>query len=123
MLKMYVAQQCFGLSDEGIEDAPYDSQAIRRFVGIDLGREAAPEATTRLKFRRLLETHGLTREIFETLRDHLAREGLLLREGTVPAFGEDGRDADRRLAQPKNRERSRVPDMHQSKKATRGTSA
>ena len=33
MLRMYIAQQCFGLSDEGIEDAIYDSQAIRRFVG------------------------------------------------------------------------------------------
>jgi IS5 family transposase len=33
MLRMYVAQQCFGLSDEGIEDALYDSQAIRRLVG------------------------------------------------------------------------------------------
>jgi IS5 family transposase len=41
---MYVAQQCFGLSDEGIEDAIYDSQAIRRFVGIDLNRETAPKA-------------------------------------------------------------------------------
>lgn len=39
MLRMYVAQQCFGLSDEGIEDAIYDSQAIRNFVGIDLNRE------------------------------------------------------------------------------------
>jgi hypothetical protein len=35
MLRMYVAQQCFGLSDEGIEDAIYDSQAIRGFVGIE----------------------------------------------------------------------------------------
>jgi len=42
MLRRYVAQQCFGLSDERIEDALYDSQAIRRFVGIDLNREAAP---------------------------------------------------------------------------------
>ena len=57
MLRMYVAQQCFGLSDEGIEDALYDSQAIRRVVGIDLSRESAPDATTLLKFRRLLETH------------------------------------------------------------------
>jgi IS5 family transposase len=32
-------QQCFGLSDEGIEDAVYDSQAIRGFVGIDLNRK------------------------------------------------------------------------------------
>jgi IS5 family transposase len=46
MLRMYVAQQCFGLSDEGIEDAIYDSQAIRGFVGIDLSRESAPDATT-----------------------------------------------------------------------------
>jgi IS5 family transposase len=46
MLRMYVAQQCFGLSDEGIEDAIYDSQAIRSFVGIDLSRESAPDATT-----------------------------------------------------------------------------
>lgn len=54
MLRMYIAQQCFGLSDEGTEDALYDSQAIRSFVGIDLNREAAPDATTLLKFRRLL---------------------------------------------------------------------
>jgi len=50
MLRMYVAQQCFNLSDEGIEDALYDSQAIRRFVGIDLARDTAPDATTLLKF-------------------------------------------------------------------------
>ncbi len=42
MLRMYVAQQCFGLPDEGIEDAIYDSQSIRAFVGIDLGLETAP---------------------------------------------------------------------------------
>lgn len=60
MLRMYIAQQCFGLSDEGIEDALYDSQAIRRFVGIDLARESAPDATTLLKFRRLLETNEWT---------------------------------------------------------------
>jgi IS5 family transposase len=83
MLRMYVAQQCFGLSDEGIEDALYDSQAIRGFVGIDLSREAAPDATTLLKFRRLLEQHGLTRRIFETINASLADRGLLLREGTI----------------------------------------
>jgi len=111
MLRMYVAQQCFGLSDEGIEDAVYDSHAIRRFVGIDLAREAAPDATTLLKFRRLLETQGLSRVIFETIRDHLAREGLLLREGTLV-------DATLIAAPPstKNRDRARDPDMHQTRK-------
>ena len=54
ILRMYIVQQCFGFSDEGTEDAVYDSQAIRRFVGIDLNREAASDATTLLKFRSLL---------------------------------------------------------------------
>lgn len=63
MLRMYVAQQSFGLSDKGMDDALYDSQAIRGFVGIDLSRESAPDATTLLKFRRLLETRGLMRKI------------------------------------------------------------
>ena len=49
ILRMYIAQQCFGLSDEGIEDALNDSQAIRRFVGTDLGHQSAPDATTLLK--------------------------------------------------------------------------
>jgi IS5 family transposase len=79
MLRMYIAQQCFGLSDEGIEDALYDSQAIRHFVGIDLGRESAPDATTLLKLRRLLESHQLTDAIFPAINAHLAEQGLLMR--------------------------------------------
>lgn len=111
MLRMYVAQQCFGLSDEGIEDAIYDSQSIRRFVGIDLARESAPDATTLLKFRRLLETHGLTRRIFETINGHLAQKGLMMREGTIV-------DATIIAAPPstKNRDKARDPEMHQTKK-------
>ena len=111
MLRMYVAQQCFGLSDEGIEDALYDSQAIRRFVGIDLSRKAAPDATTLLKFRRLLEAHELTRKIFETINGHLAGKGLMMREGTIV-------DATLIAAPPstKNEAKSRDPEMHQAKK-------
>ena len=108
---MYVAQQCFGLSDEGVEDAIYDSQAIRRFVGIDLNRESAPDATTLLSFRHLLESHELTESIFNTINGHLAERGLLLREGTIV-------DATLIAAPPstKNKEGKRDPDMHQSKK-------
>jgi IS5 family transposase len=111
MLRMYIAQQCFGLSDEGIEDALYDSQSIRSFVGIDLGREGAPDATTLLKFRRLLEEHELTQRIFEAIKTHLADKGLLLREGTIV-------DATLIAAPPstKNAEKSRDPEMHQTKK-------
>lgn len=96
---------------QGTEDALYDSQAIRRFVGIDLGREAAPDATTLLKFRRALERYGLTRRVFETINAPLAEQGLLLREGTIV-------DATI-IAAPsstKNRKKARDPQMHQVKK-------
>jgi IS5 family transposase len=111
MLRMYIAQQCFGLSDEGIEDAIYDSQAIRGFVGIDLTHESAPDATTLLKFRRLLETHNLTRRIFDEINGHLAGKGLVMREGTIV-------DATLIAAPPstKNRDKERDTEMHQSKK-------
>jgi IS5 family transposase len=111
MLRMYIAQNCFGLSDEAMEDAIYDSQAIRRFVGIDLGREAAPDATTLLKFRRVLHEQRLTEAIFATINAHLAAKGLMLRQGTVV-------DATL-IAAPsstKNRTRSRDPEMHQTRK-------
>ena len=111
MLRMYIAQQCFGLSDEGIEDALYDSQAIRRFVGIDLSRESAPDATTLLNFRHLLESHQLTESIFNAINGHLAEKGLLLREGSIV-------DATLIAAPPstKNKAGKRDPEMHQSKK-------
>ncbi len=111
MLRMYIAQQCFGLSDEGIEDAIYDSQSIRAFVGVDLTHDSAPDATTLLKFRRLLEQHKLTRRIFDEINGHLASKGLLMREGTIV-------DATLIAAPPstKNDDKKRDPEMHQSKK-------
>ncbi len=75
LLRMYIAQQCLGLSGEGIEDAIYDSQAIRGFVGIDVTRKSAPDSTTLLKFRRLLKKHNLTRRIFDGINGHLASSG------------------------------------------------
>jgi len=111
MLRMYIAQQCFGLSDEGIEDALYDSQAIRGFVGMDLSRESAPDATTLLKFRRLLEEQQLTERIFSAINTVLAAQGLILKEGTVV-------DATI-IAAPsstKNQKGERDPEMHQTRK-------
>ena len=111
MLRMYVAQQVLGLSDEGIEDSIYDSQSVRAFVGVDLAVEAAPDATTLLKFRRLLESEKLTKKMFEAINRRLAARGLLLRNGTIV-------DATLIAAAPstKNRNGERDPEMHQSKK-------
>ena len=111
MLRMYFLQQWFGLADEAVEDAIYDSQAMREFVGIDLAREAVPDATTLLKFRRLLEAHDLTAKLFEGINSHLTERGLLLREGTMV-------DATIIAAAPstKNKAHERDPEMHQTRK-------
>ena len=111
MLRMYFLQQWYSVSDEGLEDAIYDSHAMRDFVGIDLGREQVPDATTLLKFRRLLEDKQLTAAIFESVNAHLCERGLLMREGTLV-------DATIIAAPPstKNEDKARDPEMHQAKK-------
>ncbi len=83
MLRVYFVQQWNGLSDEGVEDAITDSQALRTFVGIDLSREAVPDATTVLQFRHLLEKHDLTKKLFEAVNGKLSAAGLMMREGTI----------------------------------------
>tara|TARA_R110002094_G_scaffold192267_1_gene166511 strand:+ start:77 stop:1057 length:981 start_codon:yes stop_codon:yes gene_type:complete len=111
MLRMYFVQQWYALADEALEDAIYDSQALRDFVGIDLGVESVPDATTLLKFRHLLEKQALTQVIFEQISDHLTERGMLMREGTIV-------DATIIAAPPstKNRAKARDPEMHQAKK-------
>jgi transposase, IS5 family len=111
MLRMYCLQQWYGLADAALEDALYDSQALRDFVGIDLSRESVPDATTLLKFRRLLQDNDLTRALFDQINAHLSEQGLLMRAGTIV-------DATI-IAAPsstKNQDKSRDPEMHQTKK-------
>jgi IS5 family transposase len=111
MLRVYFLQQWYGLADEALEDALYDSCALRDFAGIDLTTESVPDATTLLKFRRLLETHDLCKGLFAAINADLTARGLLLREGTLV-------DATLIAAAPstKNKERKRDPEMHQTKK-------
>lgn len=111
MLRIYFLQQWYGLSDPGMEDALYDSEAMRRFVRIDLAGDAIPDETTVLNFRHLLERHHLTEQIFEVTKGYLSEKGLLLREGTIV-------DATILNAPPstKNTTRTRDPEMKQTKK-------
>jgi IS5 family transposase len=111
MLRLYFVQQWYGLSDEALEDAVSDSAAIRNFVGVDLGHEEAPDATTVLKFRRLLEEQKLTAVLFEEINAHLRERGVMMREGTMV-------DATiiNAPTSTKNRDNARDPEMHQTKK-------
>jgi transposase, IS5 family len=111
MLRVYFLQQWYGLADEALEDALYDSQALRGFARIDLAGGNVPDATTLLKFRHLLENHDLCKGLFDAINADLAARGLLLREGTLV-------DATL-IAAPsstKNEKRARDPEMHQTKK-------
>ena len=74
MLRVYFTQQWYSLADEAVEDAIYDSQPVRAFVGVDLARESAPDATTLLKFRRLLETNESTQRMFIAINATLANQ-------------------------------------------------
>ena len=111
MLRVYFLQQWYGLADEALEDALYDSQALRGFARIDLADEGVPDATTLLNFRHLLETHDLCKGLFIAVNADLAERGLLLREGTLV-------DATLIAAPPstKNQAKQRDPEMHQTKK-------
>ena len=83
MLRVYFLQQWYGLADEALEDALYDSQALQRFARIDLAAEGVPDATTLLNFRHLLETHDLCKGLFSAINADLAARGLLLRAGAI----------------------------------------
>jgi len=111
MLRIYFLQQWYALADEALEDAIYDSQAMRDFIGLDLAIESVPDATTLLRFRHLLEQHALTQRIFEEINASLAEQGLFMREGTIV-------DATIVAAAPstKNQARQRDPEMKQTRK-------
>ena len=111
MLRMYFVQHWFNLADEACEDALLDSPALRRFVGIDLGMERVPDATTLLKFRRRIEDKQLGAALFAKVGEVLQAQGLKVGKGTIV-------DATI-IAAPsstKNAERERDPEMHQTRK-------
>lgn len=111
MLRMYLMQIWFNLSDEGIEDSIYDSYAMRSFMHIDFNVQQVPDATTLLKFRHMLEKNKLGEKIFADVNERLDKSGLIMHGGTIV-------DASL-IAAPKstkNKTGERDPEMHQTKK-------
>ena len=111
MLRMYFVQQWYGLADEAVEDAIYDSQALRNFMDIDLSRQSVPDATTLMGFRHLLEANNLAQALLVEVNAMLIERGLLMSKGTLV-------DATL-IAAPsstKNQKHARDAEMHQTKK-------
>ena len=83
MLRMYLLQVWFHLSDEAVEDQINDSYAMRKFMGLDFATEQVPDATTLLHFRHLLETHRLGEAMFAALNRLFEANGWIMRGGSV----------------------------------------
>ena len=111
MLRMYLLQVWFNLSDEGVEDAIYYSYAMRRFMDLDFAIEQVPDATTLLHFRHLLEARKVGEKLFAAQTEIFESEGWIMRGGSII-------DATI-IAAPsstKNASSTRDPEMHQTKK-------
>lgn len=111
MLRIHFVQHWFNLADEACEEALYDSAGLRRFVGIDLGREPVPDATTMLRFRRLLGEHKLGEQLFATVGEVLQQGGFKLKTGTIVDATIIGAPSS-----TKNADHARDPEMHQTRK-------
>lgn len=111
MLRMYLLQAWFNLSDEGIEDAIYDSYAFRKFMKIDFVTEQVPDSTTLLKFRHMIEENQLGEKFFQAINRVMEATGHMMRGGTIV-------DATiiNAPSSTKNAEKKRDPEMHQTKK-------
>jgi IS5 family transposase len=111
MLRIYFMQHWFNLSDPGMEEALYDSRVMRDFAGIDLGEDPAPDESTILKFRHLLEAKNMGAELLQLVNSYLDENGLKVSRGTIV-------DASiiNAPSSTKNRDQARDPDMHQTRK-------
>ena len=111
MLRIYFLQQWYNLSDPAAEEALYDSETMRRFVGIENGRDTIPDESTICLFRHLLEEHRLPDQIFAEVKALLTERGLMMSEGTIV-------DATiiNAPSSTKNKNKERDPEMHQTKK-------
>lgn len=111
MLRIYLLQNWYALSDPMAEETLYDSDALRRFAGIELGDDRIPDETTILNFRHLLEKHQLTEKLFAEVNSHLADQGITLRSGTlVDATIIDAPSS------TKNEDKARDPEMSSTRK-------
>jgi transposase, IS5 family len=111
MLRIHFIQHWFNLADEACEEALYDSASLRRFVSIDLGREPVPDATTMLKFRRLLNENQLGEQLFAKVGEVMQHSGFKVKTGTIVDATIIGAPSS-----TKNADNARDPEMHQTKK-------
>ena len=110
MLRLYVLQNPYSLSDEGTVAEVIDSRAFSDFCGVDSSNQV-PDGDTLGRFRNLLIRNGIQEKLFAQVTGLLQERGLLLKKGTI---------VDSTLipapSSTKNREKKRDPEAHSTKK-------
>ena len=110
MLRLFILQNLYNLSDEGTVAEVIDSRAFSEFCGVDSSNQV-PNGDTLGRFRNLLMKHGLQQQLFAQVVGMLMERGLILKKGTIVDSTI--------IAAPsstKNEEKKRDPDAHQVKK-------
>jgi IS5 family transposase len=91
LLRLYLLRQWFALSDQAAQEIAADSMAVREFMGLGLvwggPGGAAPDESTVLNFRRLMDKHGLAAQIAADIVDRLNRQGWKIRPGEIAEAG------------------------------------
>lgn len=111
MFRMYLLQTWYDLSDEALEDAIYDSYAMRKFMHLDFLEDSVPDATTLCKFRKIIVENGIARRYFEAVKSYMEENGYIMHGGSIV----DATIIDAPKS-TKNANNSRDPEMHQTKK-------
>ena len=110
MLRLFILQNLYDLSDEGTVAEVIDSRAFSDFCGVDSSNQV-PNGDTLGRFRNLLIRHGLQGQLFAQVVTMLMERGLILKKGTI---------VDSTIicapSSTKNKEKKRDPDAHQTKK-------
>ena len=110
MLRIYVLQNLYSLSDEGTVAEVIDSRAFSNFCGVESSNQV-PDGDTLGRFRNLLIRHGVQEKLFTQVVEQLEARGLLLKKGTI---------VDSTIisapSSTKNAKRERDPEAHSTKK-------
>jgi IS5 family transposase len=109
MLRIYLVQNLYDLSDMASMTEVIDSRAFSEFCGVDSSNQV-PDGDTIGKFRSLLAEHGLQEKLFGQVVQLLSKRCLILKKGTIV-------DSTIIAAPPstKSHNKQRDPDAHQVK--------
>ena len=116
MLRIYMIQNLYNLSDMATVAEVIDSRAFSDFCGVESSNQV-PDGDTLGRFRNLLIKNGLQEKLFAQVVELLTKRGLILKKGTIvdSTFIEAP-------SSTKNKDKKRDPEAHSAKRATRGTS-